>query len=641
MLAKFLWLVPVLLLLGAAAGPASLAGVTSVLLDSDPGEPLGGGEFSFYGASDGDLAVSQYPPTTPGAVYLSFHGEVSWQFEFAAPEGEVLVIGAYENAVPSYQRGPGQPGLAVWGNQRGCGNTFGRFEVKQVGFDAGGTLTAFWATFEQTCAGAVLRGEVRLNADVPVVIDAPSRRNAFEGHELSFTVEGHDTLGNPVSLSAADLPQGATFTDAGDGTGRFAWTPEIGQAGRSWTAFHGQGAGGDADTVYIRIDAVPDFDDFDHPIAFSTLPFRSTIDSPIAGPAADDPVCTGMGFGGGPGTVWYAFTPVEDARIRAFAYSRSSNGGPGIGVSINTGVRGALEPLSCGFEAARADVVAGRTYSIMVGLPVPAPPFIFLVDPLPPPPPNDVFDDATVIAALPFADTVDMDGAATGLDDPIPCGYGPPLPNVWYAYTPAEDTRVTIDTAGSSAAPWMTVFSGTRGALVPEACGGPQLISTARAGRTYYLMISDGVIYSSFPSQLQLTITGAPTLGIQVSIAPDGVFVPRSGAAAIHGTAQCSRPAHIVVSGTLQQGRGKALGRFESTIACSGVTAWTAEVAADMIRGRRGHFTGGPAGAVFDAVGVADDDAGNTASHHGGAAVRLRAAPPNRPPVVAGAGPAL
>jgi hypothetical protein len=53
-----------------------------------------------------------------------------------------------------FRQEPDQPRLDVNGNARGCLNTFGRFWVKQVRFDAGGTLIAFWATFEQACVGA-------------------------------------------------------------------------------------------------------------------------------------------------------------------------------------------------------------------------------------------------------------------------------------------------------------------------------------------------------------------------------------------------------------------------------------------------------------------------------------------------------
>jgi hypothetical protein len=101
----------------------------------------------------------------------------------------------------------------------------------------------YWATFEQPCAGALLRGEIRYDADVPVVLSAPSRRNILEGRILQFEVEGFDTLGHPVTLTASGLPPGAGFDDAGDGTGSFDWAPAPGQSNLYWVATHGESMG--------------------------------------------------------------------------------------------------------------------------------------------------------------------------------------------------------------------------------------------------------------------------------------------------------------------------------------------------------------------------------------------------------------
>ena len=399
---------------------------------------------------------------------------------------------------------------------------------------------------------------------------------------------------------------------------------------------HGESNGGASDVVYTRTDAFPDFDDFDHPIAFSTLPFQSLIGNPIASNAADDPVCPGSGIGAGAGTVWYAFTPVADARILAYSPPQVDGSGNGqdIAVSVYSGERGALEQLACGYGSARVDVVAGRTYHIMLGVPVPSPTLVLRVDALPPPPANDTFDDATVLGALPFNEEIDMYGAAVEIGDPAPCGNGLQWPNVWYAYTPTQDTRLTIDT---TAAPVISVYSGPRDALVLEGCGGPRLSVTAHAGRTYHLMISSGVIFSTFGNVLRISITGAPALGIEVSVAPDGMFDPRSGAAVVHGSATCTRPARIVVSGTLQQEREKAQGSFRTTIACAGVTAWSAAVAADPDRGRHARFTGGPAAAAFEAAGVPDDNPDDAAHDGGRTSVDLRGTPPHQPAAATGA----
>lgn len=66
----------------------------------------------------------------------------------------------------------------------------------------------------------------------PVLAHIPDQRT-YEGGRLSFQVQASDPNGTVPSLSAAPLPSGATFTDQGDGTGVFDWSPTAGQAAGS------------------------------------------------------------------------------------------------------------------------------------------------------------------------------------------------------------------------------------------------------------------------------------------------------------------------------------------------------------------------------------------------------------------------
>ena len=56
-------------------------------------------------------------------------------------------------------------------------------------------------------------------------------KTRMEGQNLSFLVEASNTGDPAPSLFASNLPAMATFTDLGDGSGIFDWTPVIGQAG--------------------------------------------------------------------------------------------------------------------------------------------------------------------------------------------------------------------------------------------------------------------------------------------------------------------------------------------------------------------------------------------------------------------------
>ncbi|NIQ55684.1 MAG: calcium-binding protein, partial [Gammaproteobacteria bacterium] len=64
----------------------------------------------------------------------------------------------------------------------------------------------------------------------PKIVPIPDQLTV-ETEPLAFTVQAADANGNPITLAAANLPAGASFTDHGDGTGTFQWTPAQGQKG--------------------------------------------------------------------------------------------------------------------------------------------------------------------------------------------------------------------------------------------------------------------------------------------------------------------------------------------------------------------------------------------------------------------------
>jgi hypothetical protein len=104
-------------------------------------------------------------------------------------------------------------------------------------------------------------------------------------------------------------------------------------------------------------------------------------------------------------------------------------------------------------------------------------------------PPNDDFDNATVVTALPFTDTEDVSEATRATDDPYTSGW----PNVWYRFTPATDTSLELDTTGSNTSTDVCVYQGTRGALGQVACSPDGFYShffaELQGGVTYYVMV--------------------------------------------------------------------------------------------------------------------------------------------------------
>lgn len=82
---------------------------------------------------------------------------------------------------------------------------------------------------------------------VPVV-EAPDTRTVDEGQMLTFTVTATDADADTVALTASGMPTGAAFTDHGDNSGTFTWTPGSEQSGTYTVTFTGDDGNGGTDT---------------------------------------------------------------------------------------------------------------------------------------------------------------------------------------------------------------------------------------------------------------------------------------------------------------------------------------------------------------------------------------------------------
>lgn len=91
------------------------------------------------------------------------------------------------------------------------------------------------------------------HANAAPVLSAPSSQSVDEGALLSFTVSATDGDGDHVTLSAPSRPVGAGFTDHGDNTGTFDWTPGFGQAGTHTVTFAGNDGNGGVATATTAI----------------------------------------------------------------------------------------------------------------------------------------------------------------------------------------------------------------------------------------------------------------------------------------------------------------------------------------------------------------------------------------------------
>ena len=189
---------------------ASASPGTFVVMLSDGHDWIGGGEPRLFHPGNGSISI------TGNAGYLTVHvaggtqGD-SYAMEFAAPDGETLHQGLYLNAQRATFRGAGRPGIDIHGSGRGCNQIAGMFEVKDIAVEAG-TVTRFWALYEQHCEGdrPALFGEVRfgepLSGDPALVAPQTIRWPAGDAGFSSTVVPAWVTaVDDSVTLTGASI----------------------------------------------------------------------------------------------------------------------------------------------------------------------------------------------------------------------------------------------------------------------------------------------------------------------------------------------------------------------------------------------------------------------------------------------------
>lgn len=172
-------------------------------------------------------------------------------------------------------------------------------------------------------------------------------------------------------------------------------------------------------------------------------------------------------------------------------------------------------------------------------------------------PANDDIDAAISIGSLPFDDALSTVEATTADDDPWCVGNSH---TVWYAYTPAADRRVEVNTFGSDYDTTISTYTGSRGSLNQIACNDDsqglqsKAAFDATAGTTYYIMA--GSFSSSIGGNLHVTVREAPPQppppAITLSLDRVG-SVDRQGLASISGSVTCNQHLGIWLGMSLSQ----------------------------------------------------------------------------------------
>jgi Caspase domain len=142
-----------------------VSSATYLAFSSEPNEYIGNGETRKLIAGDLKFTVEQ---DDPDQISLSIkEGELQWELTFVAPKGKILTVGAYTNGQRAGFQDDSNPGFALSGSGRGCGEVNARFHILNIKRDRSGRLVEFDADFVQRCDGATesLRGQLRFRAD--------------------------------------------------------------------------------------------------------------------------------------------------------------------------------------------------------------------------------------------------------------------------------------------------------------------------------------------------------------------------------------------------------------------------------------------------------------------------------------------
>ena len=207
------------------------AQTTALYLDSQPGEPLGGGIQRTYTPADGAFQVTRNNKNGVSVSVIGPSFSFSWYLDFAAAGNADLAVGAYESA-RRYPFAEGN-GLDVGGNGAGCNDLTGRYVVREIVIATDGSVLRFAADFEHHCSdmNPGLFGVIRYNSTVADLVP-------FEGnypfYELTVVPAAHGR----ITAAGIDCGGGAVSCVLPVATPtlvRLTATPESGYAFVRWS----------------------------------------------------------------------------------------------------------------------------------------------------------------------------------------------------------------------------------------------------------------------------------------------------------------------------------------------------------------------------------------------------------------------
>jgi hypothetical protein len=127
--------------------------------------------------------------------------------------------------------------------------------------------------------------------------------------------------------------------------------------------------------------------------------------------------------------------------------------------------------------------------------------------------------------------------------------------SVWFAYTPASNQELRIDTSGSSYSTAGAVLTGTPASFSAVSCFLGSTSFQASQGTTYYIDLLQNPAGNG--GTLSLSVTQLVPPNPVLTVDSTGTFDSKSGAATVSGTASCSAGASAFLFGSLTQSVGR------------------------------------------------------------------------------------
>jgi Right handed beta helix region len=200
-------------------------------------------------------------------------------------------------------------------------------------------------------------------------------------------------------------------------------------------------------------------------------------------------------------------------------------------------------------------------------------------------PPNDDFDDATLIPPLPYTNILDVTGATGDFDDPSSCLSGR-ANTVWYKIKTSKRTDVYLSTLGSDCYPTLSVYTGTRDNLKPVVCDNFSVKFNALPTRTYHVMVSSPIGVPA--GHLELRGYSRPPFKATVVLKSMARVEPTVHGALLIGNVRTSRHLLVSISGSLEQKQrsGQIVrSEFLNGVDCHGQATWSTVARGAFVNG--------------------------------------------------------